>query len=303
MCPVHSLTKRSGERLLYLDLRAGRIKRALNANALAFELGNIGLVIDVIGLAGIILQHILFAGFHDCSRECLASTRGGGGIGHVVLRAGGLRLIRSLRRRRLLRRRRCIGRRSGLRLRSLLRRRRVGCRRRLRRRLICRCRRCGLSERAAPGDQAKDHCQGGDKSKRLNPIFHKSSRSQAAHPCRVSKLRAITSSSLAAALVRREKEIGFARLSERSSGSPEAQFRHCFFPPTLDAVVESPALSGVSRTIEHFLLTQKKTIPCDTKPTRDFLLHYVDHCGWGTRPSDRISRTKTRRFPRTRSSS
>ena len=68
-----------------------------------------------------------------------------------------------------------------------------------------------------------------------------------------------------------EKEIGFARLSERSSGSPEAQFRHCFFPPTLDAVVESPALSGVSRTIEHFLLTQKKTIPCDTKPTRDFL--------------------------------
>jgi hypothetical protein len=277
MSPVHSLTKRSGERLLYLDLRAGRIKRALNANALAFELGNVGLVIDFIGLAGIILQHILVAGFHDCSRECLASTRGGGGIGHVVLRAGGLRLIRSLRRRRLLRRRRCIGRRSGLRLRSLLRRRRVGCRRGLRRRLICRCRRCGLSERAAPGDQAKDHCQGGDKSKRLNPIFHKSSRSQAAHPCRVSKLRAITSSILAAALVRLEKEIGFARLSERSSGSPDAQFRHSFFPTTLDAVVESPALSSVSRTIEHFLLTQKKTIPCDTKPTRDFPLHYVDH--------------------------
>ena len=230
MSPVHSLTKRSGERLFYLDLRAGRIKRALNANALAFELGNVGLVIDVIGLAGIILQHILVAGFHDCSRECLASTRGGGGIGHVVLRAGGLRLIRSLRRRRLLRRRRCIGRRSGLRLRSLLRRRRVRCRRRLRCRLICRSRRCGLSERAAPGDQAKDHCQGGDKSKRLNPIFHKSSRSQAAHPSRVSKLRAITSSRLAAPLVRREKEIGFARLSERSSGSPDAQFRHCFFP-------------------------------------------------------------------------
>ena len=149
-----------------------------------------------------------------------------------------------------------------------------------------------MSKRAAPGDQAKDHCQGGDKSKRLNPIFHKSSRSQAAHPCRVSKLRAITSSRLAAALVRREKEIGFARLSERSSGSPDAQFRHCFFPTTLDAVVESPALSGVSRTTEHFLLTQKKTIPCDTKPTGDFLLHYVDHCRWGTRPSDRISGTK-----------
>jgi hypothetical protein len=301
MSPVHSLTKRSGERLFYLDLRAGRIKRALNANALAFELGNVGLVIDVIGLAGIILQHILVAGFHDCSRECLASTRGGGGIGHVVLRAGGLRLIRSLRRRRLLRRRRCIGRRSGLRLRSLLRRR-VGCRRRLRRRLICRCRWCGLSKRAAPGDQAKDHCQGGDKSKRLNPIFHKSSRSQAAHPRRVSKLRAITSSRLAAPLVRREKEIGFARLSERSSGSPDAQFRHCFFSTTLDAVVESPAFSSVSQTIEHFLLTQKKTIPCDTKPTRDFPLHYVDQCRWGTRPSDRISGT-TRRFLRTRSSS
>jgi hypothetical protein len=75
--------------------------------------------------------------------------------------------------------------------------------------------------------------------------------------------------------VRREKEIGFARLSERSSGSPDAQFRHCFFPTTLDPVVESSALSGVSRTIEHFLLTQKKTIPCDTKPTRDFLLHYI----------------------------
>ncbi len=291
MSPVHSLTKRSSERLFYLDLRAGRIKRALNANALAFELGNVGLVIDVIGLAGIILQHILVAGFHDCSRECLASTRGGGGIGHVVLRAGGLRLIRSLRRRRLLRRRRCIGRRSGLRLRSLLRRR-VGCRRRLRRGLICRCRWCGLSKRAAPGDQAKDHCQGGDKSKRLNPIFHKSSRSQAAHPRRVSKLRAITSSRLAAPLVRREKEIGFARLSERSSGSPDAQFRHCFFSTTLDAVVESPAFSSVSQTIEHFLLTQKKTIPCDTKPTRDFPLHYVDQCRWGTRPSDRISGTK-----------
>lgn len=75
--------------------------------------------------------------------------------------------------------------------------------------------------------------------------------------------------------MRREKEVGFARLSERSSGSPDAQFRHCFFPTTLDPVVESPALSGVSRTIEHFLLTQKKTIPCDTKPTRDFLLHYI----------------------------
>jgi hypothetical protein len=87
-------------------------------------------------------------------------------------------------------------------------------------------------------------------------------------------------SRLATALVRQEKEIGFARLSERSSGSRYAQFRHCFFPTTLDAVVESPALSGVSRTIEHFLLTQKKTIPCDRKPTRDFPLYYVDHCRW-----------------------
>ena len=64
--------QRSEPNLLHHDL-ATRIERALYADALAFELGNVGLVVDVVGLSGIILQHVLVALLHNRSREGLAA--------------------------------------------------------------------------------------------------------------------------------------------------------------------------------------------------------------------------------------
>ena len=52
--------------LLHQNLAIG-IESSLHANALAFELRNVALVVDVIGLARIIFQHILVALLHNCS--------------------------------------------------------------------------------------------------------------------------------------------------------------------------------------------------------------------------------------------
>jgi hypothetical protein len=124
-------------KLLHHDL-ATRIERALYADALAFELGNVGLVVDVVGLPGIILQHVLVALLHNRSREglcaagCVASCGAGGrAIGRSSARSRfrsgrirGLRLRSALRRRRLSARRRRV-RRLRATLRSALRRRRL----------------------------------------------------------------------------------------------------------------------------------------------------------------------------------
>jgi len=136
-------------------------------------------MVDVVHLAGVILQHVLVAGLHDRSRETLGVS--GSWRSRVwcsgrrcgIVRVWRLCLIRSLCRRRLLGRRRIIRRRGRLGLRRLLRRRSVrrGRRLSLRRRLI-RGRRSGLSERAAPGDHAEDDGESGNRRQRDNPIFH-----------------------------------------------------------------------------------------------------------------------------------
>jgi hypothetical protein len=68
-------SRKTNRSLLHHDLAAG-IELALHAYALAFELGNIGLVIDVIRLASVIFQHVLVALLHNRAREGLRATRG-----------------------------------------------------------------------------------------------------------------------------------------------------------------------------------------------------------------------------------
>jgi len=63
---------RFSSRLLHHDLVAARVQRTLHAHSLAFELGYFGLVVDVIGLARVIFQHVLVALLYDSSRKRLA---------------------------------------------------------------------------------------------------------------------------------------------------------------------------------------------------------------------------------------
>src|SRR5689334_3777639 len=60
------------ESLLHHDL-AVRIERALYADALAFKLRHVGLMVDVIHLAGVVFQHVLVTLLYDGSREGLRS--------------------------------------------------------------------------------------------------------------------------------------------------------------------------------------------------------------------------------------
>ncbi len=66
-------------RLLYLNFLSGLIQRALHAHALAFELRDIRLMIDVVGLAGIVLQNVLVALLFNGSGEDLAVSSLGSG--------------------------------------------------------------------------------------------------------------------------------------------------------------------------------------------------------------------------------
>ena len=72
---------RIGENLLHHNFVGGRIERALNADALAFELLHFVLVIDVIRLPGVIFQNVLVALLCNRARESLASTITGGATG------------------------------------------------------------------------------------------------------------------------------------------------------------------------------------------------------------------------------
>ena len=84
--------QRNKPNLLHHDL-ATRIERALYADALAFELGNVSLMIDIVGLPGVILQHILVALLHNRSREglCAASRIASSGAGGRAIGRSGAR--------------------------------------------------------------------------------------------------------------------------------------------------------------------------------------------------------------------
>ena len=69
------------QRLLHQDLAAAVVQLTLHPDALAFELGNVGLMIDVVGLARVIFQHVLVAGLHNRSRKALAIRNACGGAG------------------------------------------------------------------------------------------------------------------------------------------------------------------------------------------------------------------------------
>ena len=58
--------------LFHKDLRATWIERALYAHALAFELLHVVLVVDVVGFAAVIFQHVLVAVLLHRAGEYLA---------------------------------------------------------------------------------------------------------------------------------------------------------------------------------------------------------------------------------------
>src|SRR5579872_4123836 len=62
--------------LLHRDLVACLVKRAAHAHALAFELGNFRLMVDVIALPRRVLQHVLAALLHDRAGEGLRVAAG-----------------------------------------------------------------------------------------------------------------------------------------------------------------------------------------------------------------------------------
>src|SRR5437879_4730475 len=95
--------------LLHVNRLAVGVKRALNADLLAFVLLQPILPVDVKVLAAGILQNVLVARLHNCAAEGLAVIGRLGGLGVIAAltgrrllllrrwRAGGLRLVRLLR--------------------------------------------------------------------------------------------------------------------------------------------------------------------------------------------------------------